>query len=90
MQLLLVAPRYIPGSCFLQFLKDAGCQPAVNNIVCQVAKILRALDGIARVIEVPQLTGAYSRVAEAIPSTRRMSFVNHLSREKQIEIIAAL
>src|SRR3954452_14935691 len=36
------------------------------------------------------LTGAYSRVAEAIPSTRRMSFVNVLSREKQIEVIAAL
>ena len=27
---------------------------------------------------------------EAIPSTRRMSFVNVLSREKQIEVIAAL
>jgi IS1 family transposase len=36
------------------------------------------------------LTGAYSRVAKAIPSTRRMSFVNNLSREKQIEVIAAL
>src|SRR5437660_7372101 len=36
------------------------------------------------------LTGAYSRVAKAIPSTRRMSFVNNLSRQKQIEVIAAL
>src|ERR1044071_1461589 len=36
------------------------------------------------------LTGAYSRVAEAIPSTRRMSFVNVLPREKQVEVIAAL
>jgi hypothetical protein len=36
-----------------------------------------------------RLDGAYSRVAQAIPSTRRMSFVNNLSREKQIEIIAA-
>ncbi len=36
------------------------------------------------------LAGVSARVARAIPSTRRMSFVNVLSREKQIEVIAAL
>ena len=37
------------------------------------------------------LQGCFARVSpKAIPSTRRMSFVNNLSREKQIEVIAAL
>src|SRR6266478_6246984 len=37
------------------------------------------------------LQGRFARVSpKAIPSTRRMSFVNNLSREKQIEVIAAL
>src|ERR1700748_1546003 len=36
------------------------------------------------------LTGVSARVAEAIPSTRRMSFMNNLSRDKQIQIIACL
>jgi hypothetical protein len=37
------------------------------------------------------LQGVFARVSlKAIPSTRRMSFVNVLSREKQTEVIAAL
>jgi hypothetical protein len=37
------------------------------------------------------LQGWFAKVSrKAIPSTRRMSFVNNLPREKQIEVIAAL
>jgi len=36
------------------------------------------------------LAGIVAAVAEAIASTRRMSFVDVLPREKQIEVIAAL